>query len=289
MEQISSNQAWGGQFLKFKIASSPALGSTATQIGVYVPPVATKGSKVPVLYYLAGLTCTEDVGAQKGGFLRDASEQGVALVFPDTSPRGAKIDGEEDDYDFGTAAGFYLNATHDKWKKYYNMEKYITEELPSLLKQSDLPLDTSQASVFGHSMASTIQPRCFIIVINGVYTGRPCNPINAPWGKKAFAGPNGNDGYLAGGIEEGKKYDATEIIAKKKGEKLNILIDSGLSDDFYKKGQLLPENFEKAARSAGFSEDQVKVNLREGYDHSYWFIQTFGPDHIRYHAKFLKS
>ena len=98
MEQISSNQAWGGQFLKFKIASSPALGSTATQIGVYVPPVATKGSKVPVLYYLAGLTCTEDVGAQKGGFLRDASEQGVALVFPDTSPRGAKIDGEEDDY-----------------------------------------------------------------------------------------------------------------------------------------------------------------------------------------------
>lgn len=120
-----------------------------------------------------------------------------------------------------------------------------------------------------------------------------CNPVNAPWGKKAFSGPNGNDGYLAGGVEEGKKYDATELIknsGSKKGNKdVHILVDSGLADDFYKKGQLLPENLQEAVKSAGLKEDQVKINLREGYDHSYWFIQTFGPDHIEFHAKYLKA
>jgi S-formylglutathione hydrolase len=225
-----------------------------------------------------GLTCTEDTGAQKGGFLRDAAEKGIALVFPDTSPRGAGIQGEEDDWvrmtcklhahqlvcsyfcsrlqDFGTGAGFYLNATNDKWKKHYNMqvqsleslyqantnaalpiyrEKYVTEELPGLIASSDLPIDTKNASIFGHSMGGH---GALTLYLNhgGLYKSASafapiCNPINAPWGKKAFAGPNGNDGYLAGGIEEGKKYDATEIIANKKGENINILVDSGTGDN----------------------------------------------------------
>jgi len=290
MEKLSSNQAWGGQLIKYKISSSSALGGLATQINVFVPPKATKA---PVLYYLAGLTCNEDTGAQKGGFLRDAAEQGIALVFPDTSPRGAGIANEDDDWDFGTGAGFYLNATHDKWSKNYNMEKYITEELPSLLSKSDLPIDTSKASVFGHSMgghgALTLYLKYPNLFKSSSAFAPICNPVNAPWGKKAFSGPSGDDGYLAGGMEEGKKHDATELLAGKKGETVNILIDSGLGDNFYEKGQLLPENFQKAAKDAGFADDKVQVNLREGYDHSYWFIQTFGPDHIKFHAKFLKA
>ena len=178
MEQTSSNLAWGGSLTKYKVGSSSSLGGLSTNVAVYLPPAAAdKGSKVPVLYYLAGLTCNEDTGAQKGGFLRDASKHGIALVFPDTSPRGAGVSGEEDDWvrkalalfvlpmspklshltslqDFGTGAGFYLNATGDKWKKHYNMEKYITEELPSLIQQAGLPIDISKASVFGHSMVS---------------------------------------------------------------------------------------------------------------------------------------
>jgi len=297
MEQLSSNQAWDGTLLKYKVASSSSLGGLATQFAVYLPPGASAASssskKVPVLYYLAGLTCTEDTGAQKGGFLRDAAKNGIAIVFPDTSPRGAGIDGEEADWDFGTAAGFYLNATNDKWKKHYNMEKFITEELPSLISNSELPIDTANASVFGHSMgghgALTLYLNHPELYKSASAFAPICNPINAPWGKKAFAGPSGNDGYLAGGVEEGKKYDATELIAAKKGKDLHILVDSGTADDFYKKGQLLPENFVEAAKKAGFSDEQVKVNLREGYDHSYWFIQTYGPDHVAFHAKYLKA
>lgn len=162
--------------------------------------------------------------------------------------------------DFGTAAGFYLNATNEKWKKHYNMyapitfishylssssethtllnrEKYITEELPGLISASDLPIDTSNASVFGHSMGGH---GALTLYLNhpGLYKSASafapiCNPVNAPWGKKAFAGPNGNDGYLAGGVEEGKKYDATELIAKKKGDKVDLLIDTGTGDNLY--------------------------------------------------------
>lgn len=294
MEQTSSNQAWGGSLTKYKVGSSSSLGGLSTNVAVYLPPAAAdKGSKVPVLYYLAGLTCNEDTGAQKGGFLRDASKHGIALVFPDTSPRGAGVSGEEDDWDFGTGAGFYLNATGDKWKKHYNMEKYITEELPSLIQQAGLPIDTSKASVFGHSMGGHGALTLYLIhrdLFKSSSAFAPiCNPVNAPWGKKAFAGPNGDDGYLAGGVEEGKKYDATELIkSSKAGKDLHILIDSGTGDDFYKKGQLLPENLSEAVKAAGLSDDQVKVNLREGYDHSYYFIQSFGPDHIAFHAEYLK-
>lgn len=294
MEQTSSNQAWGGNFNKYKVASSSALGGLATSLAVYLPPGAGEGKKVPVLYYLAGLTCTEDTGAQKGGFLRDAAEHGLAIVFPDTSPRGAGIQGEEEDWDFGTGAGFYLNATNEKWKKHYNMEKYITEELPSLIQKAGLPIDTATASVFGHSMgghgALTLYLNYPDLFKSSSAFAPICNPVNAPWGKKAFAGPNGNDGYLAGGVEEGKKrYDATELLKNKRGEQVRILVDSGTGDDFYKKGQLLPENFIEAAKQAGFADDQVKVNLRDGYDHSYFFIQSFGPDHIAFHAKHLKA
>lgn len=218
-------------------------------------------------------------------------------------------------------------------------EKYITEELPSLIASSDLPIDTKTASIFGHSMGGH---GALTLYLNhaGLYKSSSAfapitNPINAPWGKKAFAGPNGNDGYLAGGIEEGKKYDATEIIAGKKGEDINILIDTGTGDNLYvwsllhlratlstdhpllwiypatKRVNCSQRTSKKQSRRQVLTrQSRLTIGMVSsarlfrfikgtnsyrpficvtGYDHSYFFIQTFGPDHIAYHAKFLKA
>jgi len=291
VEKLSSNASWGGVIQKFK-AKSEALGGLDTQFNVFVPSAdGASSSTFPVLYYLAGLTCTEDTGAQKGGFLRDAASHGIALVFPDTSPRGARVAGEDDGWDFGTGAGFYLNASNSKWSKHYNMDKFVTEELPTLLGKTGLPLDTKTASIFGHSMGGHGAISLYLLhpeLYKSASGFAPIlNPTQCPWGKKAFSGPSGNDGYLEGGVEEGKGRDSTELIKKAKGRKVAILVDTGLGDNFHKDGQLLPDNFIKAAKSAGFSEADVSVRKREDYDHSYWFIQTFGPEHIQFHAKHL--
>ncbi|SCZ97574.1 BZ3500_MvSof-1268-A1-R1_Chr4-3g07259 [Microbotryum saponariae] len=284
LEQISQNLTFDGTLTKYKTTSA-SLGGLETQFNVFVPKQASASSKVPVLYYLAGLTCNEDTAPWKGGFIRDAAQEGIALVFPDTSPRGAIIQGEDKDWDFGTGAGFYLNATHDKYAKHYNMYDFITSELPSLL--STLPIDTQRSSIFGHSMGGH-GALVLYLKTKGQYRSASAfapitNPTKAPWGEKAFSG------YLQGGVEEGQAYDATHLIADAEGQDLHILVDVGTGDDFYKKKQLLPENFIEAAKKAGFSEEQVKVSLHEGYDHSYYFISTFAPGHVKYHAKYLKA
>jgi len=292
VEKVSSNKSWGGSITAFK-ATSEALGGLETSFNVFVPPSSSSSAKFPVLYYLAGLTCTPDTGAQKGGFLRDAADHGIALVFPDTSPRGAKVDNEDDGWDFGTGAGFYLNATHPKWEKHYNMDKFVTQELPNLVEKTGLPIDTKNASIFGHSMGGHGALSLYLLypsLYKSASAFSPiCNPTQCQWGKKAFAGPNGDDGYLKGGLEEGSGRDSTELLKKVgKSRQLNILVDTGLADNFHKDGQLLPDNFINAAKEVGISDEQVNVRKREGYDHSYWFIQTFGPEHIAFHAKFLK-
>jgi len=293
VEKVSSNKSWGGEITAFK-ATSNALGGLETTFNVFVPDNSSPtGHKFPVLYYLAGLTCDGNTGAQKGGFLRDAAEHGICLVFPDTSPRGAKIDNEDDSWDFGTGAGFYLNATNPKWEKHYNMDRFVTKELPTLVEETGLPVDIKTASVFGHSMGGHGAISLYLLY-PGLYKSASAfapilNPTQCQWGKKAFSGPNGDDGYLKGGVEEGKGRDSTELIASAKDRKLNILVDTGLADNFHKDGQLLPDNFVKAAKAAGFGEDSVNVRQRDGYDHSYWFIQTFGPEHIKWHAGFLKA
>ncbi|KDQ17776.1 carbohydrate esterase family 1 protein [Botryobasidium botryosum FD-172 SS1] len=285
LEELSRNHAFAGYIVKYKYKSK-TLGDLSTQFNIFLPKEAESAS-VPVLYYLAGLTCTEDTGAWKGGFLRDAAEEGIALVFPDTSPRGANVPGEDDSWDFGTGAGFYLNATEPKFSKHYNMFSFITEELPEVLKSSGLPIDPHRQSIFGHSMgghgAITLH-----LLKPGQYRSASAfspilNPTQAPWGHKAFGG------YLAGGTEEGKKWDATELISTAKGRRLNIRIDYGDADQFYQQKQLLPENFVAAARAAGFGEDDVQVQSHSGYDHSYYFISTFGREHIQHHAKYLKA
>ncbi|GAA6059035.1 hypothetical protein JCM10212_001260 [Sporobolomyces blumeae] len=288
MEQVSENYSFGGVIRKYKFESTK-LGRLETNVNVFLPEQALKGDKAPVLYYLAGLTCNEDTGAQKGGFLRDAAAEGIALVFPDTSPRGAGIEGEDKDWDFGTGAGFYLNATTEQYSKHYNMYDYIVSELPE--KLSTLPLDLSRQSIMGHSMGGH---GALTLYLKNLSTSRPfaaasafapiANPTKAPWGEKAFGG------YLKGGVEEGKAYDATELLAQVgQDTDVKILIDVGTGDNFYKQKQLLPENFIEARASAGLSESAVQVNLHDNYDHSYWFISTFGPTHVKWHADILKK
>ncbi|KAF8640474.1 hypothetical protein AX17_000137 [Amanita inopinata Kibby_2008] len=283
---LSSSKTFNGELIKYKFKSA-ILGNLDTQFNLFLPPKARQ-EKVPVLVYLAGLTCTEDNGPQKGCFLGIASEQGIALLFPDTSPRGAGIQGEDDAWDFGTGAGFYLDATNPKYSRHYNMLTHVTTELPRIIEAAGLPIDFKKQSIFGHSMgghgALTLYLSSDTKQYRSVSAFAPIsNPTNCPWGEKAFSG------YLNGGIKEAKlRYDATELISRLK-EPVNILIDYGTDDQFYTQGQLLPENFLKAARDAGYSESQVRIRRQEGYDHSYYFISTFAVDHILFHAKFLRE
>ncbi|KAK2078022.1 hypothetical protein QBZ16_003890 [Prototheca wickerhamii] len=245
---------------------------------VFHPPAADK-NPVPVLYYLSGLTCTDDNVMQKSGVQRIAAELGVAVIAPDTSPRGLGIEGEDESWDFGTGAGFYLNATQEKWRQ-YRMYDYVVKELPMLLAEfSDL--DLSKASITGHSMgghgALTIalkNPEVF----KSVSAFSPIvNPCAVPWGQKAF------NGYLGDDKEAWKQYDATELVKAYSGPQLAVLIDQGTGDNFYPT-QLQPEAFAESAKG----KLDLELRMQEGYDHSYYFISTFIEDHVRFHAKFLK-
>ncbi|GLB35978.1 hypothetical protein LshimejAT787_0302660 [Lyophyllum shimeji] len=286
LHKVSSHKAFEGELIKYKYKSA-ALGGLDTAFNLYLPPIAAHG-KVPVLVYLAGLTCTEDNGAQKGSFLGVASAQGIALLFPDTSPRGAGIEGEDKDWDFGTGAGFYLNATNPKYAKHYNMLTHVTLELPQVIEAASLPIDFKRQSIFGHSMGGHGALTLYLSSKTKQYRSASAfspiaNPTKCPWGEKAF------NGYLQGGVEEARgQYDATELISKSR-DPVHILIDYGTGDEFLKQGQLLPENFLKAARESGYDEVQVRVRSQEGYDHSYYFISTFASDHIHFHANFLKA
>ncbi|KIY62643.1 carbohydrate esterase family 1 protein, partial [Cylindrobasidium torrendii FP15055 ss-10] len=284
IEKVASNKTFGGELTKYKFKSA-ALGGLSANFNLFVPGNASATNKVPVLVYLAGLTCTEDNGAQKGGFFGPAAEHGLAILFPDTSPRGAGIDGEEPDWDFGTGAGFYLNATSPKYAKNYNMYTHVTLELPQVIESAGIPIDWNRQSVFGHSMGGHGALTIYLTSAKQYKSASAfapiSNPTKCPWGEKAFTG------YLQGGVEEAKpQYDATELISKRT-EPVNLLVDYGTGDNFYKQGQLLPENFLEAARKAGHGETELTVRAQDGYDHSYFFISTFAADHINFHAKFL--
>eukprot|EP00294_Goniomonas_avonlea_P006829 CAMPEP_0114565802 /NCGR_PEP_ID=MMETSP0114-20121206/14518_1 /TAXON_ID=31324 /ORGANISM="Goniomonas sp, Strain m" /LENGTH=230 /DNA_ID=CAMNT_0001752101 /DNA_START=46 /DNA_END=737 /DNA_ORIENTATION=+ len=212
----------------------------------------------PIIYWLSGLTCTEENFIQKAGAARAAMQHGVAIVCPDTSPRGLGIPGEDDSYDFGSGAGFYLNATVDKWKP-YQMYDYVTKELPSAAMAA---LTIALKNPGFYKSVSAFAPIC--------------NPMNCPWGEKAFTG------YLGEDKEAWKEYDATELIKAGKGKAAfpDILIDCGTSDNFYTDKQLLPENFEGACKEAG---QKVTLRMQPGYDHSYFFISTFIDEHVAFH------
>ncbi|EUC55440.1 carbohydrate esterase family 1 protein [Rhizoctonia solani AG-3 Rhs1AP] len=295
LEQVAQNKAFGGSITKYKFISE-SLGGLETQFNLFVPEGASVSAKVPVVTYLAGLTCNEDTAPWKAGLLLPASQHSLALLFPDTSPRGAHVPTEDDAWDFGTGAGFYLDATASEWSKHYNMERLITSDIQRVLHESPVGsvLDLDRQSVMGHSMGGHGAITLYLKGVLGlggqgvVYRAASgfapiLNPTRCPWGEKAFKG------YLKGELEEGKAHDATELIAKAKGKTVHILADYGTADNFYKSGQLLPENFMAVAKDAGFGTDTVNVREREGYDHSYYFVSTFVPEHITWHALLLKK
>lgn len=277
--EVSSNRCFGG-FQKVYKHQSKVL-KCEMKFGVYLPPQAEDGP-VPTIYWLSGLTCTEQNFITKAGAQRYASEHGVALVAPDTSPRGCNIEGEDDSYDFGSGAGFYVDATEPKWKEHYNMYTYITVELPAVI-MANFNVDKDKASIMGHSMGGHGALICSL-KNPGLYRSASafspiCNPCACPWGTKAFTG------YLGANKGDWRQYDATELVKAYKGPPLFFLIDQGKADQFLQE-QLHPHNFVEACRSNGVP---VVLRMQEGYDHSYYFISTFIGEHIAHHAKALKE
>lgn len=278
METISEQACFGGTQGFYSHLSSVT--GTTMRFAVFQPQQA-RGMKLPVLYYLAGLTCTEETATIKAGAQRLASEFGIMLVMPDTSPRDVGLPGEEDDWDFGTGAGFYLDAVMEPWAGSYRMYNYIRDELRLLINEN-FNADIDLTGIFGHSMgghgALTIALKNPDIY-KSVSAFAPISaPMQCPWGQKAFTGYLGTD--EASWIE----YDAAELV--KNGHKTShILIDQGKADQFLTE-QLKPEIFEAACKEAG---QPLTTRLHENYDHSYYFIQTFMEDHIRHHVSILKQ
>lgn len=238
-------------------------------------------SNVPGLIYLAGLTCTDETFITKAGALKYASEQGMALICPDTSPRDAGVDGEDKDWDFGTGAGFYLDAEKEPWAQNYRMYSYITKELICIM-DNEFDIDVKKIGIFGHSMGGHGALTIFLKnqdIFKSVSAFAPiCNPMKCPWGKKAFTN------YLGTEIEKWKSYDACHLVTKNPTS-VEILVDQGLSDAFLKE-QLYPHKFLEACKSANVN---LKFRQHEGYDHGYYFISTFMADHVEHHAKILNT
>jgi S-formylglutathione hydrolase len=278
LEQVSANAMFGGKQLKLKHASTTL--KCEMIFSVYLPPQAASVN-VPVIYWLSGLTCTDDNFVQKAGAQQYAAEAGVAIVCPDTSPRGEGVPDDADGaYDFGLGAGFYVNATEAPWSENYHMYDYVTKELPAVLAKSDLPLDTENCSIMGHSMgghgALTIalkNPDTY----KAVSAFAPiCSPMNCPWGEKALGNYVGHDRAAW------EQYDACALIPTA-GEKLHILVDQGQQDDFLR-GQLKPLLLQQACLDA---DHPLTLRFHAGYDHSYFFIASFIEDHINHHASAL--
>ncbi|XP_061431274.1 S-formylglutathione hydrolase [Lethenteron reissneri] len=278
--EISSNRIFEGYQKVFEHESSEL--KCKMRFGVYLPPKA-ETHKCPVLYWLSGLTCTEQNFVTKAGVQRLASEHGLIVVAPDTSPRGCNVEGEDESWDFGSGAGFYVDATRDPWSQHYRMYSYVTRELPKLVKES-FSADAEKQSIFGHSMGGHGALVCALRnpgMYRSVSAFAPiCNPVECPWGQKAFAG------YLGEDREAWKAYDATLLVSGYSGPPLDILVDQGKDDQFLSAGQLLPDNFLAACTQA---KVPAVFRLQEGYDHSYYFIATFMDDHVLHHAKYLNA
>lgn len=275
IEKISANKSFGGQQLRFKHRSI-ALGCEM-HFAVYLPPQAESGP-VPILYWLSGLTCTDENFVTKAGAQEYAAQEGIAIIVPDTSPRGEDVpDDPEKAYDFGLGAGFYVNATQPPWSSHYKMYDYVVEELYTLVNQN-FPVDGSRVALSGHSMgghgALTIalkNPEKY----QSVSAFSPIvSPLNCPWGKKAL----GN--YLGSNKKDWAQYDTVELV-RSVAERLPILIDQGEADDFLAE-QLKTELLVQASKDADYP---MQIRFQPGYDHSYFFIASFIKDHIRFHRK----
>ena len=279
VETLSEHASFGGVQGFYRHASSEI--GLPMRLGVYLPPQAIAGARVPALIWLAGLTCTEETFAIKAGAQRVAAELGLMLVTPDTSPRDTGVPGADASWDFGTAAGFYLDATQAPWAARWRMESYITRELPAVLA-ANFPWRGDSLGLFGHSMgghgALTLALR-HPGAYRSVSAFAPvAAPMQCPWGVKAFTNYLGDDrsGWAA--------HDATELV-KSGARAPALLIDQGLADKFLAE-QLHVDRFEAACRAAGQS---LTLRRHDGYDHGYFFIASFIEDHLRFHADTLNA
>jgi S-formylglutathione hydrolase len=252
----------------------------AMEFAVYRPPQA-EHRPVPVLYWLSGLTCSWANFTEKAGAQRYAAEHGLMIVAPDTSPRGVDLPGEHDAYDFGSGAGFYVDATEQPWARHYRMYSYVTEELPALI-EAHLPVDAERQGIFGHSMGGHGALVCALRNPDRYRSLSAFAPIGAPmrcpWGEKALSG------YLGADRESWRAYDATELAAAS-GWRREVLVDQGTADDFLAE-QLKPHLLLDAFRAAGIP---LTLRYQAGYDHSYYVMASFMADHLAHHARFLNA
>ena len=276
LDRVSETACFGGSVAFYQHVSSTCNGPM--RFSVYLPPQA-KLDAVPVLYFLSGLTCTEENFMIKAGAQQFAAKYGLMLVAPDTSPRNTGIPGEDTDWDFGTGAGFYVDATTEPWRSHYRMYSYVTEELPALIA-AQFPARSDRQGIFGHSMGGHGALICALKNPDrylSVSAFAPIvAPIQCPWGQKAFTN------YLGPDQNTWKDYDASELILTTQLAN-PILIDQGTADSFLET-QLKPQVFEQACSKAG---QPLTLRMQPGYDHSYYFIATFMEDHIRHHAEIL--
>lgn len=273
VQLISESKCFDGKLGFYRHHSFSCNGEM--RFAVYQPSHASY-EPVPVLYFLSGLTCTEENFMAKAGAQRFAAKYGLMLVVPDTSPRNTGIPGEDDDWDFGTGAGFYVDATVEPWASHYRMYSYIVDELPVVIAENFLVL-TERKSIFGHSMGGHGALICAMRnpqQYRSVSAFAPiAAPMRCPWGKKTFSR------YLGEDQESWCEYDATELV-KQVGYHSQILIDQGTADKFLAE-QLLVDTFEQACIEV---DQPLNLRYQEGYDHSYYFIASFIEDHIRHHA-----
>ena len=278
LELLNSNKSFGGWHKQYQHQSATL--HCAMRFAIYLPPVTSDGTKVPVLYWLSGLTCSDENFMQKAGAFRAAAELGIAIVAPDTSPRGEGVADDPDGaYDLGLGAGFYVNATQAPWSTHYQMYDYVLHELPELIEQH-FPV-TDRRSISGHSMGG--HGALMMALKNpdryqSVSAFSPiANPVNCPWGQKAFKA------YLGEDRDTWAAYDASILMAG--GGTVPALVDQGDGDNFLTE-QLKPEALLAAAEISAYP---LTLRMLPGYDHSYYFIASFIDEHVRFHADYLQS
>ena len=277
IENVSVNKSFGGWQKQYSHHSQVL--NSQMRFAIYLPPQASRGQKVPVLYWLSGLTCTDENFMQKAGAQRLAAELGIAIVAPDTSPRGENV-ADDEGYDLGQGAGFYVNATQAPWNRHYQMYDYVVNELPALI-ESTFPVSDKRA-IAGHSMGGH---GALVIALRNpdayesVSAFSPiANPANCPWGQKALTAYLGKD--QAAWLD----YDASSLMRKATNH-VPALVDQGEADEFLSE-QLKPEMLEVAALASSYP---LELYRHEGYDHSYYFIASFIEKHLQFHARYLIS
>jgi S-formylglutathione hydrolase len=277
LERLATAKCFGGTQATYIHWSEQT--ATAMKFAVYLPPQAEKG-RVPVLYFLSGLTCTEENFSTKAGVQRWAAREGIAIVVPDTSPRGANLPGEADHWDFGLGAGFYVDATEEPWRRHYRMYSYVTRELPALV-QAHFPVEPQRESLSGHSMGGHGALVAALREKGRYRSVSAFSPIasasRCPWGEKALGK------FLGADRRRWEQYDAS-LLVRNADRTLELFVDQGTDDQFLAE-QLKPELLEEACREVGHP---LRLRRHPGYDHSYWFIQTFLEEHVVWHAERLR-